>query len=286
MSTFSKSAYLATKYSQFRPHYPPQFYQLLSQYIGHKVNKAVDIGCGTGVSLYPLLELSDRVIGTDLLAVMVERANTIKHEKLSPSDAARISFQVANVSDWNDNNVDLITVAQAIHWFDTAKFFHQAYQALSPGGVLAYYYYVDPVIKGVANADKANALYHRYVYGEDTIGPHWEQPGRSILANMCRDVNQGISPKEFTNVEQHIYEAEEREPTDKDMVMTREGVVVDDLFNYIRTYLGYHNFEAETGKGEDVLKQFADDLNQLGITDTTKFDLVWNTGYTFMTRTQ
>lgn len=284
MSTFSKATYLAANYSQFRPHYPPSFYKLLSQYLGHKVKRAVDIGCGTGVLLYPLLDMSDRVVGTDALAVMVERANALKQERLAPQDATRISFEVADVTNWQDTNVDLITVAQALHWFNIPKFFHQAYESLAPGGVLAYYYYVDPVIKGVPHAKEANDLYNRYVYGDNTIGPFWEQPGRSILAGMCRDVNKQISPKEFTRVEEHQYEAAKREPNDKDLVMIRSGVVIDDLLNYIRTYLGYHNFADATGKGEEIMTQFADDLHKLGWTNDTKFDLVWNTGYTFMTK--
>ena len=133
MSTFSKTNFKSLNYNSFRPHYPPSFYQILSKYIQEPipVSNTIDLGCGTGVASYPLLNISHNVIGLDLSPNMVDTANSLiskNLEQLGINDTSRIKFIRGAVEDFvkqsNDiGKYDLITAAQCIHWFQDYKLF-------------------------------------------------------------------------------------------------------------------------------------------------------------------
>lgn len=65
-----------------------------------------------------------------------------------PADNIEFRVAPAEKSELAGESVDLITVAQALHWFDINKFFDEATRVLRPGGVLAVWCYencrVDP----------------------------------------------------------------------------------------------------------------------------------------------
>lgn len=290
MTTFSKGTFQAAKYNQFRPLYPGSFYRILGDYLKKSgaevpVAKTADVGCGTGVALYPLLDLSKQVIGVDLSQPMVDTANSVKEQKLQPDDASRISFRAMDVADWTDSNVDLITAAQCIHWFDIPKFFAACGDILVPhSGVLAFFFYVDPVICNAPRAKEAQLIYDKYIYGDSFIGPYWEQPGRGILKHLCKDVTAQIPQDIYEEVEVNTFWADQRAPSPKDLVLERKQITIDELFLYLKTYSGYHNYaEAKKDKGE-IFDEFAKELGTIGWDKSTKFDIVWNTGYTFMKR--
>lgn len=49
-----------------------------------------------------------------------------------------------------DKSIDLITVAQAIHWFDFNVFYKQVHRVLKPGGIIAAWAYNNPVLEGIS----------------------------------------------------------------------------------------------------------------------------------------
>ncbi|MEJ2452391.1 MAG: class I SAM-dependent methyltransferase, partial [Gammaproteobacteria bacterium] len=93
----------------------------------------------------------------------------------------RISFQVASAEQapLADHSVDLITVAQALHWFDLEAFYREARRVLKPHGVLAVWSYkllhVSPQVDAVID-----------YYYRDLLGPYWP-PER-------QRVEQGYAP--------------------------------------------------------------------------------------------
>ena len=71
-------------------------------------------------------------------------ATDASEQQIASADAHRkIEFRVAPAesSGIDAQSVDLITVAQALHWFDIKRFFDEACQVLKPGGVLAVWAY-------------------------------------------------------------------------------------------------------------------------------------------------
>ena len=184
MSTFSKANFKTLNYNSFRPHYPPSFYQILGNYVEKHdagsassalvaenqlpiVERAIDLGCGTGVATYPLLNLARDVIGLDLSPLMIETANSLIEKRLAElgidANKSSITFKAGSVEDFVNKqgsgieaeSVDLITAAQCIHWFkDYDTFFESSAKLLKKGGTLAYFYYIDPMIVDFSGPSK------------------------------------------------------------------------------------------------------------------------------------
>jgi len=116
-----------SQYQQFRPTYPPSLFQWLSnQSTGHHL--ALDLGCGSGQASRGLEPWFRQVLGAD-----------ISHEQLLAAPASRSHYllSMANRLPLADASLDLISVAQAYHWFDQAAFQAEAERTLRPNGLLA-----------------------------------------------------------------------------------------------------------------------------------------------------
>lgn len=126
-------------YAEFRPTYPESLFSFLADCCARR-QLAWDCATGNGQAARALTEYFEQVIGTDASEAQIQSA------KSKPG----IEFHVARAeeSGLDDNSIDLITVARALHWFDIASFFDEAQRVLAPGGVLAVWSYercfVDP----------------------------------------------------------------------------------------------------------------------------------------------
>lgn len=315
MSTFSKLNFKTINYNSFRPHYPAGFYKILSNYVSDGTNsnlpikKGIDLGCGTGVAAYPLLNFVDEVTGLDLSPPMIDTAKSLiseRCEQMNISDTSRINFKVGAAEDFvkqeNEefakNSVDLIVAAQCIHWFqDLDSFYGSCASLLKKGGTLAYWYYVDPIIidflgppKGdkIDTMKKAIEIYNKYVYEDPKyMGPHWEQPGRNILRDLCVKVNDAIPKDLYTDIAIKTYCPDfdgNLKPSDNDLVLERLKISINDFLAYVLTYSGYHNFKEVTGDKCNLAELFISEWeSELGWDrNETTIDIVWRSGYTFM----
>lgn len=317
MSTFSRGSYKALQYNSFRPHYPSSFYDILGKYVADgdpamlPVKKCLDIGCGTGVATFPLLGMAESVIGIEPSEPMIETANKLVKDRcveLGFSDSNRIHFVKGTAesiasSPEMEGTIDLITVAEAIHWFgDWKAFFEASAKLLKPGGTLAYWMYVDPIIvnftgphqSGLSKKEvlqKAMGVYFKFAYDDPRfIGPHWNQPGRGILKDMCKEVEQVIPKNLFGDLVIHEFTPESGKPDygleTKDLVLNRKGIKIQDYVNYFETYSGFHAYREATGDTTLLSEKFVDALEAETGWDRTKttIDLVWNTKYVFLRR--
>ena len=83
-----------------------------------------------------------------------------------------------------DKSVDMVTAAQAAHWFDQSKLWPELARVVREGGSVAFWGYNDHVL---IEWPKASQVVDHYAYGEgeDCMGRYWPQPGRSIVrANL------------------------------------------------------------------------------------------------------
>ncbi|EGW30941.1 uncharacterized protein SPAPADRAFT_62852 [Spathaspora passalidarum NRRL Y-27907] len=304
MSTFSKSNFKTLHYNTFRPQYPPSFYSILSKYVARPLplQTTIDLGCGTGVATYPLLNISKNVIGIDLSPSMIDTANSLKSSRVKELGYADSSIRFITgaveefvAKDEHVGQVDLITAAQCIHWFqDYDAFFANAAKLLRPGGVLAYFYYIDPIIvnfsgSGSDKADvikKAHDTYLKYAYDDPKLmGPHWEQPGRDILKHFCTTVNDHI-PGLYDDITINTFIPSAEKPyadEQVDLDLKKTGLKLQGYVDYLGTYSGLHNYVEATGD-TTFLDRFLSELEEVTGWDreTTTVDLVWNTGYTFI----
>jgi len=151
---FSKQA---VGYAKFRPRYPRKLFDYLGS-IAPSRQFAWDCGTGNGQAAVGLASVFDRVIATDASEKQIANAQSRK----------LVDYRVAPAenSDIESETLDLIMVAQALHWFDLGRFYAEARRVLKPDGILAASAYnllrVEPVIDHIVN---------RYYY--EMVGPFW-----------------------------------------------------------------------------------------------------------------
>ncbi|HEX5171333.1 MAG TPA: methyltransferase domain-containing protein [Cyclobacteriaceae bacterium] len=114
----------AERYSKGRPDFHSNTIRHIKDYLRleKKLNIALDIGCGTGLSTQALLEIATNVYGTDASYEMLNLA----------SQSHKIHYSVASAEQqpFADNYFDLITVSSGVHWFDIDKFLIEANRLL------------------------------------------------------------------------------------------------------------------------------------------------------------
>ena len=121
-------------YVKYRPSYPPGVLEVLRQRANLSPTSVIaDIGCGTGISSRYFLQAGCSVIGVEPNAAMRNAAV----ESLAGESRFRAVDGSAERTTLPDESVDLVTAAQAFHWFDREAFRAEAVRILRPGGTLA-----------------------------------------------------------------------------------------------------------------------------------------------------
>jgi SAM-dependent methyltransferase len=161
----------AVEYAKFRPHYPDELFEYLAS-IPPRHELAWDCATGNGQAAVGLARHFKSVIATDASAQQIESAD--------PGD--RISYRVApaEASGIDSSSVDLILVAQALHWFDFDAFFTEAKRVLKGNGVLAISSY-----KVLEIAPEIDAIIRKFY--RETTGPFWP-PERELVETDYKSI--------------------------------------------------------------------------------------------------
>jgi SAM-dependent methyltransferase len=157
-------------YREARPTYPPELFAWLAQRAPDRA-LAWDAGCGNGQAAAALAEHFERVIGTDPSANQIAEAARHGNIDYRVEPAERSTLAAASVS--------LVTVAQALPWFDHDAFYREVRRVLKPRGLLAAWAYASCDV-GVPAVDRA--IERLYV---DLTGPYWP-PERSLVETGYR----------------------------------------------------------------------------------------------------
>lgn len=156
---------LASGYAECRPRYPDTLFDYLGQSVRRR-ELAWDCAAGSGQATVPLARLFRRVVATDASAPMLDQAP--RHPRIEYRVA------VAESSGLRDKSVDLVTVAQALHWLDLAPFYVEVDRVLRPDGILAVWTYGSPYLENRA-IDRVLERFYREI-----VGPYWP-PERSYV---------------------------------------------------------------------------------------------------------
>ncbi|XP_077861687.1 putative methyltransferase DDB_G0268948, partial [Saccoglossus kowalevskii] len=151
-------AAIAAAYQKFRPTYPKGVVERIISYLGDKkpgpYNLAVDVGCGSGQSTRILGDYFEQVIGCDVSESQIREAIG---NNISPN------VEYRNGSDRNipaaDCTVDLVTSAQASHWFNRNKFYKEVDRVLKPRGCFAVYGYGFAQLQSNTNGKQLQSIY-------------------------------------------------------------------------------------------------------------------------------
>lgn len=228
----------ADLYAKYRPSYPPALFEwLAAQCRAHQL--AWDCGTGNGQAAIALAGHFSRVIGTDLSAEQIARA----------APAANVSYRAApaDASGLPVASVDLVTVAQALHWFCGTPFYTEVRRVLKPGGVIAAWTYrlldAEPAINALV------ADFHGRI-----VGPFWPAERHWV------DAGYAGMPFPFEEIVAPAFEIELH-------------WTLDDLLAYLRTWSATQRFIKE--RGDDPTLPLGGALKELwGDPDATK-RIVW-----------
>ena len=129
-------------YSKYRPTYPKAVTGAITNYVtrfGGSLGLAVDVACGSGQSTFHLKDTFKQIIGVDVSKAQIEEANG----KSMAQNVDNVEFRVGNGMElpFKSNSVDVVTIAQAIHWLEPDKFFCECKRVLKNKGCLAVYGY-------------------------------------------------------------------------------------------------------------------------------------------------
>ncbi|KAL3695605.1 hypothetical protein R1sor_009681 [Riccia sorocarpa] len=157
----------ASAYARARPVYPATLFEMLAA-ATKKHELAWDCATGNGQAASMLSEHFKSVVATDIsdgqLAHAIPRPN-VKYAKMPATPAPEELERIVGP----DGSVDLVTVAQALHWFDLEKFYAVVKRVLrKPGGVLAAWCCLLPRV-----SPEVDELCDRF-YRVDS-GPYWDQ---------------------------------------------------------------------------------------------------------------
>jgi SAM-dependent methyltransferase len=216
---FSKQA---AGYAKFRPLYPQKLFDYLGS-IAPSRQLAWDCATGNGQAAVGLASVFDHVIATDASEKQIANAQSdeILEYCVAPAENSGIGSET----------IDLIMVAQALHWFDLSRFYAEARRVLKPDGVLAASAY------NLLHIEKPiDAVINRYYY--EVVGPFW--PPERRLVEQFADLSfpfQEIDPPKFE--------------------MTAHWNL-DHLLGYLQTWSSTQRFIA--AKGSDPVKEISDEL--------------------------
>lgn len=165
---FSKQSKI---YATFRPAYPREVYDFIFQHLNER-KTAWDCATGNGQVAQHLARHFDKVYATDISKQQLSNA--------FQADNILYSLAPAEQCGLPDRAFDLITVAQALHWFDLSKFYGEVNRVAKPAALLAVWGY------SLLHVDeRIDKLYLDFY--ENRVGPYWDA-ARRIVENHYRDV--------------------------------------------------------------------------------------------------
>jgi len=148
---------VAGEYALFRPVYPGDLYDWLIPLCSKK-ETAWDAGTGNGQVAVQLSRSFQKVYASDASQAQIAHA--------TKSDNIEYGVYPSETTPSPSRSIDLITVGQALHWFDLNAFWKEVQRVAAPGAVLACWTYTHPVFEEEGLMDVLKAFYAE-------VYPYW-----------------------------------------------------------------------------------------------------------------
>lgn len=203
----------ASAYARYRPTYPPALYEFLARKAPDTI-RAWDCATGNGQVAVGLSAWFKRVLATDASKQQIDAAE--------PRDNIEYRVAGADASGLPAHSVSLVTVGQALHWFDLDAFYTEVRRVLKPRGLIGVWsyalVYVDPGVDRVL----------KYLI-DDLTGPWWP-PERQHVDNGYVNLPFPFAPIEAPSFDMRL---------DWDF---------SQFANYLRTWSGVQRYLKDTGR--------------------------------------
>lgn len=148
----------ADGYAKYRPAYPAELFRFILDQVREK-DSAWDCATGNGQTARGLAPCFKKVMATDISEKQLLNATRLPN--------IFYSVQPAEKTDFADDSFDLVTVSQALHWFDMELFYKELGRVTRPGGWFAAWMYGGMVI--TPEIDALNRRHH-----DTTLGAYWD----------------------------------------------------------------------------------------------------------------
>ena len=157
---------LSGAYRKHRPHYPAELFAYLGGLCQDRT-VAWDCATGNGQAAVGLAAQFKFVWATDSARKQILNANAHPRVAYSQSDCSESGLP--------PRSVDLVCVAQALHWFgDVEPFYREVERVLRPGGVFAAVCFFQPLVNKLVNQRVAE------LYSNEAIRRFWYPGFRHI----------------------------------------------------------------------------------------------------------
>ena len=214
-------------YARYRPSYSAELIQYVLRFVDGR-NSAWDCATGNGQAAYLLASHFQSIQATDISEKQI--ANSIPHPRIQYSVAA------ADHSPFADHCFDLITVAQAYHWFNFTAFENEARRVLKLNGILAVWGY------SLVNADNdvVNAIIKSFY--TNVVGSYWDEERKYV------DEHYNTIPFPYDEIGRAEFYIE-------------QNWSLDDLTGYINTWSSLQHFIKE--KGFNPVDELKDEIRKI-----------------------
>lgn len=216
----------AVSYARYRPQYPQALFDFVLTLTPQR-RVAWDCATGNGQAAVELARYFDHVIATDASAKQIESA--------APHPHVTYRVATAETSGIADTSVDLVTVAQALHWFDLHRFYAEVRRVAMHGAAVAVWTYGDPILDDA----QLDAMLQKF--NLRTLGSYWPVERHEVGAGYLR------MPFPFQEVPA---------PT----LMLEQRWTLADFVGYVRTWSATAAYRAK--HGIDPVVHFEQELVQ------------------------
>ena len=227
------------RYLRHRPQYPDRLFAYLAELSPHR-DRAWDCATGNGQAAVKLAEQFAEVVATDASAEQLDHAIPHPHVQYLRTRAEQ--------SGLGEHSVDIVTVAQAVHWFQFDAFYAEVRRVTRPGGHLAVWCYelaqVSPAVDAVVER----------LYSE-VLGDYWPPERRYI------EERYATLPFPFREV---------AEPPS--FVMQVEWTLAQ-LWAYIGTWSAMEAYK--TAQGPEEIERMSEDLGRVWGPPSQPRRVVW-----------
>ncbi|XP_050228669.1 uncharacterized protein LOC126677891 [Mercurialis annua] len=219
----------AKQYAEGRPSYPQDLFQFIASNTPIR-DLAWDVGTGSAQAAQSLARMYKNVIATDTSLKQLEFAPKISNVRYQCTPPVIPMNQFEELIS-SESSVDLVTVAQALHWFELPTFYEQVKWVLKkPHGVIAAWCYTVPEVN-----DSVDSVFKPF-YTVDS-NPYWDS-GRKWVDDK------------YTNIEFPFEPVDGFDDTGPVKFVTEKMMKLDEYFTYLKSWSAYQTAKE---KGVDLL---------------------------------